>query len=787
MPINTLFLAELDRTRSTAECKAANVETLDKLIKISLDRDAHFTKTADEAQSGVFSSELFNEKPGDEYEHNDNILPVFISETDQRLSDQQLEADRLELKRKAAEIRIIVGLPEHLIELKEMFSKTDNNELREWIASKPEYFGKHEWKKEPYLLDDNGLDYVRKQVAEKASLQLITKLEAAEQALASLRDIELASNNIASVIQKIQLISGSEQALHQEIPEHQEMLSEECRGLLQHSLQSLTENFSNLKAGIREKSINFIDTQHALQEAEQTNVATDSADAIQLALQATKVRLEAAEFALVLAGLTRGEEIEAEADEDGHELLADAARPAAPVDQDDDGLDLCREQKNNIERALIKLTIHHNATFINEKAAFIAQKLTEISQVNVPEPIVVPVLNGDVPAVEVERNRRIREIEEARTRILTLQGDAEAAYALILDKATENALKIEEATAGTLSTDADKTSFAVLNPAVQQALATAKNHLEDIRLLVTVPDVPNDFGNTFLEKDSFLDNDYFTTQVVLQGQAVPALAARPAPADMAVEQQHLPNGEALPNPKFQRLDLKAGDLIYSRAEFSKPVVNGVRPAEKIKVHITQDHTGKVTYKASEELLDPEQRILAALKQAEMLLHNFDPAKGNTLVITGDARYKSQATVLFAVLLRLKENCPAFKDINIVSKVEGCTGPVPATSLLRYFAPETQEAANKRFIAEHLSSNPQSEGNIHRLEEQLKTFSETKKVKIEELKTLKQRLREGRLAEDGRRIALTPDERVNLAREIKALDLNDNEEVDIRGVRTTLRR
>ena len=124
---------------------------------------------------------------------------------------------------------------------------------------------------------------------------------------------------------------------------------------------------------------------------------------------------------------------------------------------------------------------------------------------------------------------------------------------------------------------------------------------------------------------------------------------------LAVAQMH-------PVPvSYQKVQLDPGDVIRSSAVFA----NGTTGI------LVQDHTGTVTDKTPPSTkLAPQDQAVLALKQAKMLMDNYDPTKGD-IVIRGGEKNAAQARRVYAAMLYLQRENPSFKDIKIKCHVPGC--------------------------------------------------------------------------------------------------------------------
>ena len=116
------------------------------------------------------------------------------------------------------------------------------------------------------------------------------------------------------------------------------------------------------------------------------------------------------------------------------------------------------------------------------------------------------------------------------------------------------------------------------------------------------------------------------------------------------------------------------------------------------LHLEQDKNGKVVDRSSPDLSVSEKQI-AALKQAQMLLNNYEPSKG-AIVIRG--RDKEQAERIYAAVLHFVKNDPEIKK-----RMESSRWILPSTfspeklircNIIGFVPPKTIDSG---FIAKHL--------------------------------------------------------------------------------------
>ena len=134
--------------------------------------------------------------------------------------------------------------------------------------------------------------------------------------------------------------------------------------------------------------------------------------------------------------------------------------------------------------------------------------------------------------------------------------------------------------------------------------------------------------------------------------------------------------------------LKSDQVIVAEAELAPGKI----------LHLEQDKSGKVVDRSSPDL-SVEAKQIAALKQAQMLLNNYDPRKGD-IVIRG--RDKEQAERIYAAVLHFVKNDPEIKK-----RMESSRWILPSTfspeKLIRcnvpgFVPPKTIDSG---FIAKHL--------------------------------------------------------------------------------------
>lgn len=201
-------------------------------------------------------------------------------------------------------------------------------------------------------------------------------------------------------------------------------------------------------------------------------------------------------------------------------------------------------------------------------------------------------------------------------------------------------------------------------------------------------------GNAFIAKNDSLDD--FNVGLVKAAERLPTsnyqLPAK-APVVLAVT-----GGSPV---FYQKVQLEKDDIIRAEATFphksSAPVATTA--LAPITARLEQDHQGKVsdvTADADYAKLSDEQKSLVALKQAKMVLDNYEPGRTKEIVVSGGDVNLDKANRVYAALLYLKRENPKLDGIAIISRVNGCE--VPKNMLVPDFV------LRNRFIEEHFSGH-----------------------------------------------------------------------------------
>lgn len=737
MPIrNQEILRALDEMcpSDTPATKVAQIAALDDLIRVNVNEATHF-RVAVIRHQAVLGKE---ENPG---------VFVDVADTDDFLTLDGDEAQNngiVELQQKAAEARVKFG-PTDLASLKEIVNPELN--LRAWLKTKGNFFGNYDWETEPHLLTDEAIVRTKARAKLRIMLQITATVDAAVQKVEQLNaDImallepTLQASGIAGVIEKLTSMREEMESLQQKRVENDAFFEDE-EGRLSARVEPIAEEIEETTAFVKEKAITFIDSQRELfrqQDAVDFNTAMSAV--IKPRLDEVLTISDGTSRAFVLAELccvNIDEEIDEE--EDAAEELVDEALVNA------------RGQRDEIERGLNILKAQYYNKLASEKAAFVLAKVTEVSQHN---------------GSEVERNR--------------LAGMAEAAYKTIEEQATASASQVGTMTEDALyqGYDAQRASIIALNDATQAALRAAKDNLEFSRILVALPKEPRHFGNLFVDRG----RETFDTVVVRKGSALPEAVVTPSNDALAVQVGAVDN-----QPKYWRVDLKPGDVIYSTVAFAKPPVASAAavPTGKVTLQLVQDHTGKVTRHIEGGALDAEQSLIAAIRQAELLLNNY---QSGDITLTGAERHAPHAQILLAVLLVLQQKCPALAGAKIVSEVRGCSVDKPSAPSRWNFlgTTETQDVVNQRFIDDVgnklLGQNLADDPKLQRIGDQINKLVQVKTANRQEFDALKQRIQRARREVDGVPLGETTEE---LARRLQDVAFKENEEIDLEGHRSLI--
>ncbi len=675
----------------------------------------------------------------------------------------------LELRQKAARKRIGFGLPEDLGGLQELLTQEGDQALLAWFKTKLSLFGRYDWEAEPKLLTEESLNSIRDQAKNRALTSINAQVEAIELAFTTANDqvteaiAEPQAANIDTITEQLNAMNTSAGELDRYLLEQAHLIELlETNDELNQRAETIARHLGDTKATIRDTYITFINAQYGVfEEDEDVDVTVGSAE-LKLKMDTLKALFDDVTKAFILAQMS-GVQVPEDEEEEDEEVENPLAAMAGRAEENAD-LEQSRLQKDNIERALIKLSIQYHSKVISEKAAAIAVRVTEISQAE----------NADT-----ER---------------TLLGDAVALLRSITEAAAASAEQAAKATAedGLYADEAlerEKAEIIALNDAVQAAKKAAEESLAASQILVTLPQQPPHFGNVFFQLGGFAEREGFTTVVVRPrlGETPPDVAIRPEVDDLAARLGGGGGAAAGASAaKYRRKKLEPGDMVYSIVAFA-PGATSVAANAKITVQLAQDSTGKVTYKATGGKPNPKQSIVAVMRMAEMLLMDFDPASGETIYITGGAQHAEQAHRLLAVMLRLKQNCPALKDIKIVSEVPGCVAPVATPARLGLFGGEDLATANAAFITRYLPAAHVSEQSMLDLEDQVSKFMQVKATRNEGFAALKQEIQAVRAG------ANAPDDEVQaagvqrqaLAQQAQDWGFKENEEFDLDGNRSAI--
>lgn len=718
----------------TAEAKVAQIAALDDLMRANIDEATHFRNAVIRHQAVLGRAE----QPGiyTDARDTDDFLTVAGGED----QGNGIEA----LRQKAAEARVKFG-PTDLASLKEIISP--ELDLRAWLKTKRDFFGDYDWQIEPYLLTDEAIVRTKTRAQLRIMQQMTAKVDAAVQKIEEANTVirtalepTLQASGIAGVVEKLTSMREDIVSLQQERAENEAFFEAEERRLSLR-VEEIAGQSDETTAFIKEKAITFIDSQRAIFDAQgpiDSNTATSAV--IKPRLDALIAIFDGTSRAFVLAEMCRVN-IDEEADDE--EAAAEEPVDAALVN--------AHTQRDNIERGLITLKAQYYNKLALEKAALIAAKATEISQHD---------------GSEAERN--------------TLIGTADAAYRTIQEQATASATQVRTIADAALyeGRDAERASILALNDATQAALKAAQDSLKFSQILVTLPKEPRHFGNIFVDRG----RETFETVVVRKGSRPPLAVVTPTNGALTVQV-----GAAANQPKYERVDLKPGDVIYSTVAFATAPVAGPNPAPagKVTLQLVQDHTGKVTRHTEGGSLDAEQSIIAAIRQAELLLNNY---QSGDIVLTGAEKHAPHAQILLAVLLVLQQKCPALAGASIVSEVRGCSVDKPATPSRWNFlgTSETQAVVNQRFIDnvgnKILGQNLADDPKLQRLANQINQLVQVKTANKQEFDALKQRIHQARREVAGVPLGDTTEE---LARMLQDVAFKKDEEVDLEGRRSPI--
>lgn len=743
MPVQNKAISEVLEALTpspTPTTKAAQLAALDALMRADLDPPSNFRKAVIKHQAV-----LGREEHPEIFTGAGDTVDFLIADGEHPITA---------LQQKAAEKRIMFGFPDDLASLKEILSKEDA-QLRPWFKTKQDLFGDYDWETGPHILTDEALVRIKEQAQQRAMQQITAYVDAAilqintvnAQITAALTP-HLQASSIAGAIEKLTSMREATQQLERYMADQCVVLEKgEAAGrALSGRVEAVNTQLDDTTTIIYDKAITFIETQHQEMLAGVDGIDFEAATSAVLKpkLDLLTKNSEAIESAFVLAKMSVAEEAEEdeeeEADEeDGVEELVDADAPAEV-----EVLAAAREQKNRVAIALTKLKAQYYVKLVTEKAALVADKEVEISQHNGPE-----------------RERK------------ALLGTATAAFRTIQEQATASASQVTRvALDEDLYAADERERLAALNVRVQEAMQAAEDSLKLSKVLVTLPPEPPHFGNMFIDHE----REIFNTVVVKNGGAKPVAAVR---LDVGALSAHV--AVAATQPKYERVLLAPGDAIYSLVAFNKPAAPAGAPAPPpATVQLVQNHTGKVTLSTTGSALNPEERLLAAIRQAEMLLNNYE---SGDIIISGDGKHAEQAKVLLAVMLVLQQKCPALAEAKIVSEVRGCVAPEPVSSRLGFLGRgEDQATVNQKFITNHLPPVLASEQKLQRIADQVNQFTQVKTTNRDQFAALKQQITQARQELDPVHLGARTQE---LAQNIQRLGFQQNEQVDLEGTRSPI--
>lgn len=663
------------------------------------------------------------------------------------------------LRQKAAKKRMEFGLQHSQMELGDLIAITreqDPANLRNLLEAKPAIFGGladcYQWRDvHNPLLAPEALREISAQACPLAMGKILAILAVAERKNNAINDaITSTSRNIQAatipgIRAELERMFNNLDETRQFIEQHQDFRNLDSNRAANQDLERryalMEQKFTELKAVLKQKSITFVASQYGLYNIaiEELDLASATSIILEAKRNTVKAHLEAITTAVELG-----------------EICFREGEPTTAFD------DMCN-QRDDVQRQLINLQIHYNYKLVIEITNQIATKINDISQ------------------------------EDSAQRRSTMVGDAEAHL-----RAARNA--IEEAQRAKAFEDFDDlydgrgaeiTEFDRLITLANAAVRTATENLEPVKTWVNLPPAPLHFGNAFWQRGGVLD-EFFTDEVVVSGSEAPAGVIKGSLDPLSAAFVNSAAG-AVPIPrnevKFRPVQLNPGDYIYSTALFSKPPTAG-RPApaqpETVKLQLVLDHTGKVIDKTTDRL-DEQQSVIKALKHAELLLSNYNPAAGDTILITGDSRYVAQANRVLAALLLLKENYPALKQVKIKSAVVGCDAPQPIPS--RFFsltAADDQDSANRRFIDRYLPESSVSKVKQESLQEEVSKFTQVKEARSQGFNEIKQQLRVGRMTDGGIERPLTAQEKIDKARFLSESGFKAEEEIDLDGTISPVR-
>jgi len=721
MPIkNQAIFTVLSEMNPNEATKGAQIAALDALIRTSLDDPNNFRAVVLQHKEvlGAASEDLFKYDDAEaeagesrDVENNDAFLSVEGNEDGQ----YSLQA----LKEQAALKRIQFGLKvladTQLASLKELL--TTETELRAWFKTKTDVFSDYDWGAEPYLLTDESIEAIKEKAKLLGKQKITDKINLAIDSINQLQlkiqealGEDLTAARLKSVIADYTSLKDKGTRLNTDKNENAIFLAEEEEDILSPRLETVFEQFNEITAQLEDVVTTYIDSQYEV--FEQEDPAGDNATNTELdaQLNTLKTRFASVEQALILAEMVKDEEDEA----------------AALVE--------LRQKKMAMERGLIALNFLTYNKLVLEKAAIIDANATEISQYN---------------GTGSDRARLLGLSKEA-FKTLKEQATASAEKATIAQDELYNEL------------EDDRRRILELNDATQAALRIAETHLKFSELLTKLPNEPRHFGNTFIDHG----REMFHTVVVKKGATPPVGDVSPTAGGLAVQVGH-----ATTQPTYERVNLEPGDAIHSTIAFPRAPA-GAAAAGKVTVKLIQDHKGIVT-RHTDGQLNAEESLTAAIRQAELLLNNYE---SGDIILTGAAQNAPHAKILLAVLLVLKQNCPALAAAKIVSEVSGCDAPKPAaTSRWNFLGKaETQATVNQSFIEANLPGRAANEPKIQRLAQQINQLTQVKAESKRAFSILKQEIQQARGANLD-----------DTAQRIENVAFKEHEEVTLDGTRAPI--
>lgn len=267
-----------------------------------------------------------------------------------------------------------------------------------------------------------------------------------------------------------------------------------------------------------------------------------------------------------------------------------------------------------------------HAEFLLAEAALLAQALAADT-----DPVKAAAV---VKKTEVETAHRLA--VEAVEKAVEASGLAEKAA---VDAAAALALASDAGTS-----DADALTAATQVETHKNSAQKSERHVNEVKtscdrylLAAQHPEVPANKlarANIFIERFGQLG---YTDKIVRSGEAAPG--ADPDDADGVLQQL----GHGGLAPEYDGALLNKGDTIHSVQEFDSGAVS----------RLVQDHTGKVFTKSDLTNATPVELETDAIKQAKMLLTNYNPVKG-PIYIAKKIPPEHAKRILAAILL-LSEN------------------------------------------------------------------------------------------------------------------------------------